>query len=500
MRLPLLGGAYYAKSFSANAQKCVNLYPELNPQSSQAPVPVTHYHTPGLRLLVTPDYPAVGRGAYRATDGQCFCVLGDKVFTVGPPPNWTLTHIGTIKQGTNTVSMADNGIDVVLVDGTNNGYVINLSTLAFSQIVDPAFYGADRVDYLDTFFVFNRPDTNQWYCSLSNSVSFDSLDIAAKTGGADFISSVIVKHREAWVLGLFTSEIWSLVGGADFPFAPNQGAFIDHGSIAKYSVAKVDVSVFCLSQDSSGRGLVMQSKGYNFEVISTRALENEIQQYQRIDDAIGYIYQQGGHTFYVLIFPQADKTWVYDLSTQQWHEWAWVDNNGKLHRHRGNCYAFMHGENVVIDFQNGKLYALDPNKHTDNGQPIVRVRSFPHVVADGNRISISRILADVGVGDIEGYATEDVTVSDFNWDFNNDFGATPSTLIAPRIFLRVSRNKGKSYGTAIERRMGSTGQYNTWPRWAPIGISRDFVFELSWSINGPAALNGVFYEPKQART
>lgn len=494
-RLPLLGGAYQARNVVANAQKCVNLFPELNPQSSQAPVPVTHYQTPGIRLLATPSYPAVGRCIYRATDGQGFAVIGNKVFYVDP--NWALTELGTIGNAATPVSMADNSIDIVLVDGSINGYVINLSSHAFSQISDPAFYGADRVDYLDTFFLFNRPGTNQVYSSLSNSVSFDALDIAGKTGGADFVSTLIVKHREAWILGLFTSEVWGLVGGADFPFAPLQGAFMDHGCVARYSIAKADVAIFWLSQDSQGHRMVMRSKGYKAEVISTRALDVEIQSYQRVDDAIGYTYQQGGHTFYVLTFPQADKTWVFDLSTEQWHQWAYIDNNGTLHRHRGNVGTFLYGQNAVVDYQNGKLYALDPNKFTDNGQPIVRIRSFPHILNDGNRLTISRVLADVGVGDIEGLAVDDVQVSDFNWDFNNDFGATPTTLLAPRIFLRWSINRGKSYGTAVAQRMGSTGQYDKWPSWAPIGMGRDFVFELSWSINGPAALNGVFYVPKE---
>lgn len=51
MRFPLVGGAYQAKSIIANAQRCVNLYPEANLPSSQAPVPVTHYPTPGLKKI-----------------------------------------------------------------------------------------------------------------------------------------------------------------------------------------------------------------------------------------------------------------------------------------------------------------------------------------------------------------------------------------------------------------------------------------------------------------
>lgn len=61
-RIPLIGGAYQAKSIIANAQRCVNLYPEANPQSDQPPSPATHYPTPGLVKIgeiVPPDVPNV---------------------------------------------------------------------------------------------------------------------------------------------------------------------------------------------------------------------------------------------------------------------------------------------------------------------------------------------------------------------------------------------------------------------------------------------------------
>lgn len=62
MRIPLLGGAYQAKSIIANAQRCVNLYPEANPGSSQPQSPATHYPTPGLvkiGQIIPPETPNI---------------------------------------------------------------------------------------------------------------------------------------------------------------------------------------------------------------------------------------------------------------------------------------------------------------------------------------------------------------------------------------------------------------------------------------------------------
>lgn len=51
MKVPLKLGAYEAKSIIANAQRCVNLYVENNPEDS--PFPTTHYLMPGTQVVAT---------------------------------------------------------------------------------------------------------------------------------------------------------------------------------------------------------------------------------------------------------------------------------------------------------------------------------------------------------------------------------------------------------------------------------------------------------------
>lgn len=495
----LRGGAYKARSVIANAQRCVNLFPEPNPEENQPAAPMTLYGTPGLRELGSIDSQGRWRGLYRATDGQLFGVKNQSVYYIDPA--WNRTVIGTIAPGTGPVSMKDNGLGtLVLVDGTINGYTVDLETHSFAQISDPAFYGADRVDYLGTYLLFNRPGTNQFYTSLSNSVSFSALDIAAKSGGPDPISSLIVVNKAAFIEGLFTGEVWNLSGSGDFPLAPVENVMIQHGSIATHSISQADAYAFWLAQNDQGKGIAMMLDGYNAKRISNHALEVEWQQYQTLSDAIGFTWQQGGHVFYTLVFPQADKTYTFDLATGQWHQWAWVDNNGKLHRTRVNCCTFAYGVNVGGDYSNGKLYALDPEKYTDDGQPIVRIRTFPHLMDKGNRVIYSQFLADMEIGSVPGHALEDIQVTDFNWDFNDDFGANPSTLQAPRASLRTSTTRGASWGNPVARKIGSTGQYGSFPYWGPLGCARDMVFELSWSVPGPVALNGAFIRSRPART
>lgn len=478
MRVPLVSGAYQARSIIAGAQRCVNLYPESNPSDSQAPVPVVHYPTPGLVILAEPPVGAtsVMRCSFRSSKGELFVVIGPNVYYVDA--SYVYTLLGTIVANTTPVSMQDNGLCIVIVDGTTSGSVIDMATHAYGAISATNFYGADKVDFVDTYFIFNRPNTAQFYISLSNVTSamliagtaFDPLDIAAKSGSPDDIASLIVVHREVWLVGKLTTEVWFNSGAADFTFQALPGAFIEHGCIAKYSLAKQDLSVFWLTQDREGKCIIVRGTGYAVNRVSTHAIEALISKYSDVTDAIGYCYQQEGHAFYCITFPTADKTWAYELMTGQWHELAWTDGNGILHRHRANCASFAYGNNLVGDWQNGRLYKLDPEIFTDFDGPIVRIRSFPHIVDDGQLLVHTSFMLDIQVGTLEETTTDD----------------------PPMVSLRWSDTKGASFGNPVMRSIGSAGQYKTRATWNNLGMAADRIYELSWSVPVKTALNGCF--------
>jgi hypothetical protein len=93
-------------------------------------------------------------------------VAGRNVFFINRAYGYN--YIGQIDAGNNPVSMADNGIsggaEIALVDGTTNGYKIDMTNYSFSPIVDPMglFTGADIVAYLQTYFIFNTiPNSHQ---------------------------------------------------------------------------------------------------------------------------------------------------------------------------------------------------------------------------------------------------------------------------------------------------------------------------------------------------
>lgn len=162
-RIPLTSGAYSAPSIIANAQRCVNLFVEANPQDTNPPVPVTHYPRPGLTSLSNVPTPGRGRCLYTATNGDLYAVVDQQVYYIDPDFAWH--SLGTLLSPVTTpVIMADNGSNVLVVDGDASGNNIALATRTMTIMGDPNFLGGTRVDFLDSFLILNQPNTKNWYC------------------------------------------------------------------------------------------------------------------------------------------------------------------------------------------------------------------------------------------------------------------------------------------------------------------------------------------------
>lgn len=481
--IPILSGAYQAKSVIASAQRCVNLYLESNPAGVKTPMPTTHYQRPGKVTKWTPPAIGAGRGLYRASDGDLFAVVNDTVYFI----NQVFVHnvLGNIAPGVNPVSMADNGVtggaEIALVDGTTTGYSINMNTYAFAPIVDPSglFTGADVAAYLETFLIFNTvPNTQNFVITQPNSLTFDPLDVAAKSAYADNLITLGIRSKELWLFGDANStEPWVLSGALDFPFEAMPSTFLPYGNAAKYSMVFADVSLYWISINSQGRAIFVKTEGYVPKRISTHAIENLVQKFVILTDAIGQAFQLEGHTFIVWSFPTANVTLVYDQATEQWAQWAFTDDNGGLNRDRACFYASAYGMNLAQDWETGQVYQINGDLYDDDGSPVSYVRGFPVLQKELNRITHNAVRAYMETG----------TEPDPNADL-------------PVVLLYVSDDGGKSWYDPIEAPLGNQGEYDTVAQWTRLGQARNRVYELVWTSNLKTALNGLYVDGEEAET
>jgi hypothetical protein len=487
MKTPILGSAYVARSINAADNRMVNLFPEIVPEAGKEPAFLNR--TPGLRLLTTAgDGPVRGLWTY---GGVAYIVSGDKLYQMagfGTP-----VVIGTVS-GTGPVSMVDNGTQLFIACG-GPSYIYNNSTGEFGPITDPDFPGALTVGYLDGYFVFIEPNSQKvWVTTLLDGTSINPLDFASAEGSPDNLVSMIVDHREAWLFGTNSVEVWYDAGNADFPLQRIQGAYNEIGCAATFSVAKLDNGLFWLGADARGQGIVYRSQGYTGIRVSTHAIEYAIAQYGNISDAIGYTYQQEGHAFYVLTFPSADKTWVYDVSTQAWHERAGFDN-GQFTRHRSNCQMAYNSKVVVGDYENGNLYAFDLDVYADNGNAQKWLRSWRALPTGQNNLTRTahhslQLDCESGVGISDSYYKDPTFLITENGLFlttesGNFIISSEGTItigVDPKAMLRWSDDGGHTWSNEHWSPMGKIGVYQQRVFWRRLGMTlklRDRVYEVS---------------------
>ena len=456
MKTPILGSAYVARSVNAADNRCVNLFPEIVPEAGKSPAYLQR--APGLRLLTT-----VGTGPIRGVssfDGNLYVVSGEQLFKLDS--SYTATVLGTVSGATGPVSMANNGIQL-FVACNGPSFVYNSSTLAFGQITDPDFPGALTVSFLDGYFVFIEPNSQSvWVTALNDPTSIDPLDFASAEGDPDNLVSSIVNQSQVWLFGTNSVEVWYNSGNADFPLQRIQGAFNEIGCAATFSVAKMDNGLFWLGQDARGTGMVYRANGYTGQRISTHAVEWQIQQYDTISDATAYTYQQDGHSFYVLNFPSANTTWVYDAATQAWHERAGFVN-GEFTRHRAECQTFFNNSVTVGDYQNGNLYAFDLDVYADHDRVQKWLRSW-------------RAL-DTGQNNLRRTAQHSLQL-----DCESGVGLENGQGDNPQVMMRFSDDGGHTWSREQWSGMGRIGQYYKRVFWRRLGMTlklRDRVYEIS---------------------
>lgn len=417
--------------------------------------------------------------------------LGQTIQGSGVTAGTIVTAFGTGTGGTGTYTISNS---LTIVTGQTM-YALNFSVLPSS---DGAFSGANSCDIVDNYFVYNDPGTQLWGASNLLSPISSSTSYSLKDGSPDKLVALIVDHREVYLMGEASSEVWTDVGAVQFPFQRIPGTSTQQGIAAQFSVARLGPSFAYVSRNNRGQAQIMQMNGYIPQRISTHAVENSLTN-QYIDDAIAWTYQLEGHEVYVCTFPTIGLTWAYDFTTQMWHKWLYTNSDGTYSRHRGNCCAVFQGMVLVGDYANGSIYELDKKNFTDNGQNVRRLRRAPHLTTDLQRQYFEelQIQFQPGVG-----TTGVSTVFNTGIYVNSPYYIYPdakftigpmqtyiigqqaslqntTTTTYPQAMLRWSNDGGSTWSKEYWVTIGQLGKYRNRAIWRRLGQARDRVFEVS---------------------
>lgn len=459
-----VGPSYQSRSSRFDNQRLVNFYIEGDDLGAgKGGEPTTLIGTPGLKYLQT-----IGLGPIRATytvsnQEVAYVVSGNEVYQISGLNGFPVQIVGNLTTSTGPISVADNGIQVLFVDGSN-GYYVTIGETTLNTIVDPNFYPADTVTYQDGYFILNQKGTTNFFISDLYSIDFLPLNQAAKAGNSDILIAVKSNNRQLYLLGANTTEIWYDSGASGTtPFQRQDGRFSQVGCAAAHTVTKLNETFLWLGSNQQGGGIVYVMENTAAVRISTHAVEYAIQNYGNLENATAYSYQQEGHFFYCLNIPNSNTTWVLDMSNKMWSE-RQSTVLGNTGRHLGQTHCVLNGAHIVGDYRNGNIYEYDLNTYTDNGDMILRIRQSPHVSENLNRMFYKLLEVDFqfGVGLV------------------ND-GTNPSNAVSPRAVLEISNDGGQTWSNPIYAQMGQIGRWNTRARWARLGSSRDRIFRVTIS-------------------
>lgn len=482
--LPLIPQFNTEISPTIDAQTCVNFYHVMSPQGKKKNAAVGFA---GIRKKYTlpdtenPDDPVRGLIEF---DGILYAVGGNKFYAISNDD--TIDSLGDLQTFAGLASMAaNNGNQIIIVDGSSTGYIYNVGSGTFIEIssVSPDFpEKATMVSFLDGYFIVAVAESRQFYISaLNDGTKWDILDFAVTQATPGELIGCAVVGRRLFLFKRDSVEVWWNAGEADFPLRRDNNLLFDFGCAASGSIVADLGILFWLSADKSGASSILMSSGGRPERISTPAVENLIRSFDVVEDARAYLYKNDdGKLFYIISFTDAQTTLYYNLDLKTWGTLETVTNPTPSSpfagnkRHPGDCHAFFKNTNYIGSYNSPVIYAMSSDYSDNDGIPIKREITLPPFFDPTYRsIQLQELEIDmqVGVGNVTGIYRY------------------------PRVYLSVSRDDGLTFGNQHPLPIGAIGQRSNRVVWRRLGTligKRSAVFRLTvYADVMPVIIKGV---------
>ncbi|HET8644057.1 MAG TPA: hypothetical protein VFO85_01135 [Vicinamibacteria bacterium] len=465
-----IGGSYESQSFTAAQMRTVNLYPE-RVEDPAATSPQILCPTPGVELITATNSTQGRAHAYLA--GRELAVIGGSFLEIAQ--GGTPTHIGNVAVTPNPATLSYNGEGggEVLITSGGIAYLYTLASGAFATISalnSKASMGAQ----LDGYFLVLDQVTGTMYSSqlLDGATWTTGTMFAQRNSAPDPWIAMYVHGSYIWLLGSETSEVWYDAGASPFPFAKHPSGLTPYGIAAPFSGAVCDNSLLWLGTSKSGGAVVMKASGFTPEPVSTYPVQLAMGSYDVVSDAYGDSYNEAGHTFYVLTFPSARKTWVYDLQMGQWHERGTWESGAHDYTEWGpRCHAFAFSEHRWLHGTGTGVYrsSIDLGSDVDS-RPIRRMRQAPALNQENQRIPYTSLELDLdrGQGLVTGQGED------------------------PQIVLQMSDDGGRTWGPEKPASMGKMGEYGKRVRWERLGTARRRAYRVYVTDPVPTRLTNAY--------
>lgn len=266
-------------------------------------------------------------------------------------------------------------------------------------------------------------------------------------------------------------QVFSYNDDINNPFSSPDNAAGNIGIKAPNSLAMLGNTVLWLGSSDIGENGIFMIKDTSIQRVSTQDIEREITQFNDIETAYSSIWQEHQHTFYSLTFEQSKKTFVYDITENQWHYRASYDTNNHLTFWRYNHATFAY--NKIYVGTNNALCYLDENKYTEHDNRVILKLRRGGVLTNNDcpfYIDAAEIITNNG-----------------QHSFNNQY---TNLELNPRISIRYTWDGG-TFSDYEDLYLGKIGQYDYSTTAWHLGMGKYFTLEISTTEPIPFSIQGL---------
>lgn len=204
--------------------------------------------------------------------------------------------------------------------------------------------------------------------------NYASWEVYNNESRPDALQSIVVAYEQVYNIGKDTLEVTYIDGTV--PFSVNKNAAQHFGTPAPGSVVFDGESIYYLSVVTQSRKIIKLRGGGSPQIISF-PIDVPLEDFERVDDANGYVMAFRGQNFYCIDFPTANcyidgQLWpsitlAYHIQSESWLTFAqWDALQGVYRRYRGVSFSYFEKWNLrLVGGSDGVLYKMAENEVID---------------------------------------------------------------------------------------------------------------------------------------
>ena len=349
----------------------------------------------------------------------------------------------------------------IVLNDLGSGYVYYSKPYPLSQEERQVFDIVDgKVQYeSDEITVKTKPVDSGEYCFLDD---YGVQMYFNAESSSDRVTAIYSVGALLTLYGPSSIEFWQRGDAESYQTWQRVSYTInkEQGLEAKYSLASVNQTQFCIGTGKANAKCVLMIEGTKVTKISEEWLDRILNE-NEISNTRAWTYSINNHNFY--LFTVGNETYCYDVMTGEWHIRSSRNYYTSKNKPYMPLYAVWFNNKIITGCcENGNLYILDENYYKEDfnatdSLPLYRVRQTPVITADYKPFVLYQLNLECNAGSIENY------------------GKLSECL------LQISNDGGYTFGNVIAGNLGERGQYSTRLSWLNLGRNRQCVIKVMFS-------------------